>query len=88
LNGKGERLTRGRAFLRSLVKFLPWQIAHTSLFHWEGWPFAPTEPTLMVIVGLGLAYLLVGIYLASALITKKNRTPYDWAAGAYVIEVN
>ena len=62
VNGREERLTGGRAFLRSFLKILPWQIAHTSLFHWEGWPFAPVEPTLMVLVGFGLVYLLVVIY--------------------------
>jgi uncharacterized RDD family membrane protein YckC len=81
-------LTRWRAFTRSFLKFLPWQFAHTSLFHWEGWPFAPVEPTLMVLIGFGLVYLLVGIYIASALMSKKHRTPYDWAAGSYVIVEN
>jgi uncharacterized RDD family membrane protein YckC len=83
-----ESLARWRAFVRSSLKFLPWQIAHTSLFHWEGWPLAPAEPTPMVIAGFGLAYLLVAIYILSALISKKNRTPYDWAAGSFVVEVN
>jgi uncharacterized RDD family membrane protein YckC len=88
VNENGERLTFGQAFLRSFLKFLPWQIAHTSLFHWEGWPFAPAEPTVMVLVGFGLVYLLVGIYIVSALVSKKHRTPYDWAAGSYVIVEN
>lgn len=88
INKDGETLTSRRAFVRSLIKFLPWQIAHTSLYHWEGWPLAPTEPTPMVMAGFGVAYLLVGIYIASALISKTQRTPYDWAAGSYVIEAN
>jgi uncharacterized RDD family membrane protein YckC len=67
---EGETLTRWRAFVRSLIKFLPWQIAHTSLYHWEGWPFAPVDPPPMVIVGFGLTYILVGIYIAAALISK------------------
>ena len=58
--------------------------AHTSLFHWEGWPFAPAEPALMVLVGFGVVYLMVGIYITSALISKKHRAPYDWVAGSYV----
>jgi uncharacterized RDD family membrane protein YckC len=86
VNERSERLTFGRALLRSFLKFLPWQIAHTSLFHWEGLPFAPAEPAPMVMVGFGLVYLLVGIYIASALISKQHRTPYDWAAGSSVIQ--
>jgi len=85
VNAKGETLTRWRAFVRALVKLLPWQIAHTSIYHIKGFPFAPAEPSPMVWFGFGLAYGLVGIYIASALISKKHRTPYDWAAGSYVI---
>lgn len=39
----------------------------------------------MVMAGFALVYLLVGIYIASALISTKHRTPYDWAAGSFVI---
>jgi uncharacterized RDD family membrane protein YckC len=88
ISAKGETLTRGRAFVRSLIKFLPWQIAHTSIYHIEGFPFAPVEPPPMVWFGFGLAYLLVGIYIVSALVSKKHRTPYDWLAGAYMVEMN
>jgi uncharacterized RDD family membrane protein YckC len=85
VNEKGERLTFGRAFIRSFLKFLPWQIAHTCLFHWEGWPFAPAKPTMMVLVGFSLVYLLVGTYIASALISKRHRTPYDLVAGSVLV---
>ncbi len=88
VDAHGGRLSRKRAFVRSLIKLLPWQIAHTSIYHIEGFLFAPVEPAPMVIVGFVLAYGLVGIYVASALISKKHRTPYDWAGDSYVIEVN
>jgi len=85
VNVNGETLTKAQAFARSLIKFLPWQIAHTSIYHIEGLPFAPVEPSPMVIAGFVLVYLLVGVYITSALISKKCRTPYDWASGSYVI---
>jgi len=85
VNVNGEALTKAQAFARSLIKFLPWQIAHTSIYHIEGLPFAPVEPSPIVIAGFVLVYLLVGIYIASALISKKHRTPYDWASGSCVI---
>jgi len=85
VNAGGETLTRTQAFVRSLVKFLPWQVAHTSIYHIDGWPLAPAQPSAMALAGFVLAYLLVGIYVASALISKKRRTPYDWTAGSYVI---
>jgi len=85
VNASSEMLTRMQAFLRSLVKFLPWQIAHTCLFHIPGWPLAVTAVPPVVITGFVLVYLLVGVYVASALILKRHRTPYDWASGSYVI---
>jgi uncharacterized RDD family membrane protein YckC len=85
VNISGGRLTRGQAFVRSLVKLLPWQIGHTCLFHIPGWPVAITTIPPLVTAGVILVYLLVGIYIASSLISKKHRTPYDWVAGSYVI---
>ena len=87
VNAQGTILTRKQAFLRSLLKFLPWQIAHTSIFHIEGLPFTSAEPTPLVISGLILVYVLLGIYAVSVLVSKKHRTPYDWAVGAYVVVI-
>jgi len=85
VNANGGRLTWGQAFIRSLVKMIPWQIAHTCLFHIPGWPLAVTTIPSAVSAGFALMYVLVGLYIASALISKKHRTPYDLASGAYVI---
>ena len=85
VNADDRKLTRKQANIRALVKLLPWQIAHTCLFHIPGWPLAVTTIPPWVTFGFVLVYLLVGIYAASALISKKHRTPYDWAAGSYVI---
>ena len=85
VNANGETLTGIQAFVRSLIKFLPWQIAHTSIYHIEGLPLAPVEPSSTVMAGFALVYLLVGIYVASALISKKHRAPYDWVSSSYVI---
>ncbi len=87
VDASGNRLTRTQALVRSLVKLLPWQIAHTCIFHVEGWPLAPTQPSPPVLAGFALVYALVGLYAVSALISKQHRTPYDWVAGSYVTVV-
>ncbi|MEM8857736.1 MAG: RDD family protein [Chloroflexota bacterium] len=81
----GESLTKGQAFLRSLVKFLPWQIAHTSLFQIEGWPLDVQEVSPASTAGLTLVWILVGIYLAAMFFSKSRRTPYDWSANSIVV---
>lgn len=85
VNGNGDRLTRGQAFVRSIAKVIPWQIAHTSLFHVPGWPFSVTTIPSAATIGIAIVYVLVGIYFATVFISKKRRTPYDWVSGSYVI---
>ena len=81
----GGRLSWKRAFLRSLVKFFPWQIAHTCIFQMGGFSSAPVELSPLLIIGFMLVYILVIIYIFSALFTKRHQTPYDWISGSNVI---
>jgi hypothetical protein len=46
----------------------------------------PFEPSLGLTAVFVLVCVLIGIYIGSELISKMNRTPYDWAAGSYMIE--
>lgn len=80
LNGK--RLTFWRALLRSVVKFLPWQIAHMSLFAM----FYETADIILVVTGLVLAQAAALAYLLILVINKTHRTPYDWIAGTMVTD--
>ena len=81
----GGRLSTGRSLLRSGLKFLPWQIAHTCLFHIPGWPVAPQAPPTWVTGGFALVFGLVGIYLAGLFIAPAHRTAYDWISGSDVV---
>jgi uncharacterized RDD family membrane protein YckC len=79
----GGRVSFGRALLRSAIKFLPWQMAHTCIFNIPGWPFAVQDFPAWVMTGFIVMYVIVAIYLLSLLI-KPYRTPYDWIAGTVV----
>lgn len=81
----GERLSRGRALVRSVVKFLPWQLTHTCLFHIPGWPMETQEPPVWVIVALVLAWVAIGFYVVTLAVGPTRRTPYDWIAGSRVV---
>jgi uncharacterized RDD family membrane protein YckC len=85
VTGSGARLDFGRALLRSAVKFLPWQIAHTSLFHIPGWPFVVQIFPFGAAVGFMTVYALLAIYLLTLLL-KPHRTPYDRIAGTVVVD--
>lgn len=81
----GGRLNRRRALVRSLVKFLPWQLAHTCLFHIPGWPVEPQEPPAWVMAGLVLAMAAVGFCLVTLAVGPTRRAPHDWVAGSRVV---
>lgn len=82
----GQRLSLAQALARSLLKFLPWQMAHTSLIHIPGWPFAPAEPALWVQMGLITSQLLILLYILLLFSPPRRRTPYDFLTNTQVIE--
>ncbi len=82
----GERMNFGRSFIRSAVKFLPWQIAHTCLFNIPGWPVAPEEPPAWVLWGFGVVWGLVGVNFGMLIWSKTHRTLYDWLSGTVVVQ--
>jgi uncharacterized RDD family membrane protein YckC len=80
----GGRLSRKRALLRSALKFLPWQLAHSCLFRIPGWPSDPQEPSPLIWSGLILAQALVLLTLLT-LTFGQRRTPYDRLSGSLVV---
>lgn len=80
----GNRISFGRAFFRSLLKFIPWQIAHTCLFNIPGWPFQPESAPLWVDLGLILVWVLVGVFVIGLMVDKDHRTLYDHISGTRV----
>jgi len=87
VNQNGGRITRPRAFIRSLVKFLPWQLAHTGLYHIPGWPLAPEAPPPFVLAAFAGVWLMVGAYIGTMLFTRTHRTPYDWLVNSFVVRL-
>lgn len=77
----GTYLGMGRALVRAATKFLPWQIAHTAIFHMvqDGQLPLPLLWTLVV-----LAYLLPIAYIVLIWKHPAHRTIYDWLAGSVV----
>jgi uncharacterized RDD family membrane protein YckC len=83
----GERLSVARSLVRSLIKFLPWELAHACLWRIPGWPFNPQTPPPIITVGLILVWVIAAVYVISLLMSKKHQTFYDMIAGSYVVRV-
>ena len=78
---EGDRLSFPRALLRSALKFLPWQMAHTAVFQ----ILAGNESVPIWALSI-LAQLLVVVYVLTLWLGKQHRTPYDWLAGTAVVQ--
>jgi uncharacterized RDD family membrane protein YckC len=79
----GERLTRTRAISRTLLKFIPWELAHTCIWQIR---FALQEPSPTIMAGFVLVWILVGINVIKLWLSPTHQTLYDWLAGTYVVK--
>lgn len=83
----GVRISFPRSLIRSLLKFVPWELTHACLWRIPGWPLAPSTPSPVITAGLVLVWVLVAAYLVSMIVSKKHQALYDWIAGTFVIVV-
>ena len=79
----GERISFWRALARTFLKFIPWELSHTLI--WE-LSFSPQTDTVLTYYGFGFVYLLVGLNIASLLLTKTHQTIYDLLTKTYVVK--
>src|SRR5260370_9777102 len=81
----GARVGLGRSLARSAIKFLPWEIAHTAIWHVPGQPFV-SMPAPINFLGYAVALAGAGVF-AAAVFRGQGRTPYDFVAGTRVLEI-
>ncbi len=79
---RGNRIGFWRAFGRTLLKFVPWEISHTLI--WEIY-FSPQAESVWINYGFALVYLLIGLNIASLGITRTHQALYDLPTGTYVV---
>lgn len=78
----GNRLSFARSLIRSTIKFLPWQLAHTAVFQLLLGP----ESLFPVFMALSiLAQLLVVGNILSLLLGKERRAVHDLISGTRVV---
>ena len=80
----GARISFWRSLARTFLKFIPWELSHTLI--WEIY-FSPQTNSLLINYGFLLVYALIGLNIASLLITKKHQTLYDLLAKTYVTKM-
>jgi uncharacterized RDD family membrane protein YckC len=79
-----KKISFGRAFARNLLKFMPWEISHTLI--WESM-YNPEASAFFINSLIFLIYGLIGLNLASVLITKTRQSLYDLVTGTFVNKI-
>jgi len=82
----GERPSRPRILVRTIVKLAPWEVAH--FFVWHTVALASTGETAFpawLLAGLIVADVLPLIYVLCVLLQKDRRGPHDLVAGTRVV---
>lgn len=78
----GQRIGIGRSVVRTTVKFLPWELAHFTI--WQLMlPSSMSDMTIYII--LGIVYFAIIVYLIIPFTNKKRENVYDWLAGTEVV---
>ncbi len=75
-----------RTLLRTAVKFSPWELAHTGVWHVPGTPFV-SEPAAFS-YGIWITALLLALWWFASIWLGDGRTPYDRVAGTVVTRVS
>jgi uncharacterized RDD family membrane protein YckC len=79
----GNRIGFWRAFGRTLLKFVPWEISHTLIWQIS---FSPQMDTVWINYGFVLVYLLIGLNIISLVVTRTHQTFYDFLTNTNVIK--
>jgi len=82
VDGSGQRIGIVRSVVRTSVKFLPWELAHFSI--WQ--LMIPSSISdITIYITLSIVNMAILVYILIPLTNKKRKNVYDWVAGTEVI---
>lgn len=87
-SAKGGAPRRRHIAVRTIVKLLPWEIAHTFVWQLQYFLYKhgyETQPPVWILVGLSGAVFLAAIYVAMVALRRDGRGPHDLAAHTKVL---
>lgn len=82
LGPDGEGPGLGRSALRTALKFVPWELAHSLIWRYA---FAGDDPPTYLDAGLVVVWLLIAGNLAAVLVDRQHRSLYDLLSGTRVV---
>lgn len=75
-----ERATAPQIVTRTIIKFLPWEIAHTAIYQL----FAESQTSALTMALFVAANALPLLYVGTIILRKDHRGPHDLLAGTLV----
>lgn len=81
-DGQGNRISLWRALARTGLKFVPWELSHTLIWTIT---FSNAGVPEWVNYGFAIVYGLIGLNLASLVLTKRHQALYDLLSKTCVI---
>lgn len=82
----GAALSLGHSTLRTILKFLPWELSH--YFVYRITHVDDGEMPLHHYLTGGLIYILILVYILSAIFTKRKQSLYDLIAKTQVVKIS
>ena len=81
IDSDGNRIGIRRSLARTWLKFIPWELSHTLIWDIN---FQTNINASFINIGFVMVYGLIGLNLASLLLSKTHQTLYDFIAGTRV----
>jgi len=78
----GLRLSPLRSVGRTVLKFIPWELAHACIWQVS---FARDKSSAIYAVGFAIVWLIIGTNVVSLLVSPTRQTLYDRVVGAVVV---
>jgi len=78
----GMRLSPLRSIGRTVLKFIPWELAHACIWQIS---FAHGQSSAIYVVGFAIVWLIIGANVVSLLVSPTRQTLYDRVAGTLVV---
>lgn len=81
----GGRVGFGQALLRSAVMLIPFELNHTVMFHLSPRDAPPSTAFWLDYIGV---WVVIAIYIASILLTRRRQSVHDLVAGTAVERIS
>lgn len=88
-NTSGQRPAKSQIAIRTIIKILPWELAHTFIWQMQYIFYAEGSDAAIpawIFAGLNAATLLAIVYVALVLLRKDRRSAHDLLAGTVVVK--